>query len=193
MNWPTRCWLKWRASSYARQSQLGTSAINHATVIKIRAERKLADIVDEGQARGDIAEQGRPDKRAHCAPFPPAPLGSIGIEKERLAEARILRDYYTDEELAAKQAEANDRDEILSRRRLLLEARAALRTPSGSATHRRASARTGGARLCPPCPKCKASAGDGADHFRPSCKRLGTLVACNTSRAELRTISPEEP
>lgn len=114
-----------RARIYARQSKLGTSAINHATIIKIRAERVLADIVDEGQARGEIATPGgdrdsivrTPDNR-------PATLPDIDVDRQRLAEARLLRDSYTDADLAAKQAEANERDEILTRQKLLADARA---------------------------------------------------------------------
>ena len=40
------------ARVWAQQAKLGTSAVNHATVIKMRAERRLADAVDEGQKQG---------------------------------------------------------------------------------------------------------------------------------------------
>jgi len=45
---------------WAQQARLGTSAVNHATVIKMRAERRLADAVDKGQKAGQpqIATQG---------------------------------------------------------------------------------------------------------------------------------------
>lgn len=103
----------------ARQSKLGTRAINHATVIKVRAERKLADLVDEGQQAGVIAEPGRPENVRSANLF-----ADIGVDKVRLHEARLLRDTYTDEALEARQAEADDRDEVLSRQQLLAEARA---------------------------------------------------------------------
>lgn len=45
------------ARVYAQQAKLGTASINHAQVVKLRAERKLADLVDEGQERGEIAKQ----------------------------------------------------------------------------------------------------------------------------------------
>ncbi len=47
-----------QAGMYARQSKLGTSAIDHATMIKVRAERRLADIVDKGHERGEFARAG---------------------------------------------------------------------------------------------------------------------------------------
>lgn len=114
------------ARVYARQSKLGTSAINHATVIKIRAERRLADIVDAGQANGEIASHASFNGNQHVehSDSEPSTLAALGIEPPRLAEARLLRDAYSDEELAARQAEANERDEILSRQKLVAEARA---------------------------------------------------------------------
>jgi len=45
------------AADLARRVELGTASVNHALVIKAKAMRKLADIVDEGQARplpGDV-------------------------------------------------------------------------------------------------------------------------------------------
>lgn len=107
------------ARVYARQSKLGTSAINHATVIKIRAESKLADIVDEGQQKGVIASPGKPPHSGEL----PTNLPALGVDDHRLAEARLLRDSFSDSELVARQAEADERDEVLSRQRLLTEAR----------------------------------------------------------------------
>ena len=40
---------------YAKKAHLGTASINHATTIKIRAEVRLANMVDQGQANGQIA------------------------------------------------------------------------------------------------------------------------------------------
>jgi hypothetical protein len=114
------------ARIYARQSKLGTSAINHANTIKIRAERKLADIVDEGQRLGQIARPGG-DTAAHTIPRNarngPASLPELGIDDSRLREARLLRDAYTDQELIERQTVADANDEILSRRALIEEAR----------------------------------------------------------------------
>ncbi len=75
------------ARVWAQQAKLGTSAVNHATVIKLRAERRMADAVDEGQAAGQIAtsrDGGRPPK------MPPKGGGitkptqeDIGVQQER--------------------------------------------------------------------------------------------------------------
>jgi hypothetical protein len=43
------------ARVWAQRSRLGTSSINHATAIKLKAEMRIADLVDEGQAAGQIA------------------------------------------------------------------------------------------------------------------------------------------
>ena len=78
---------------------LGTAAINHATVIKVRAERRLADIVDAGQARGEIATQDSGINQHSEGVRTPDTLADLGIERQRLAEARLLRDGYTEAEL----------------------------------------------------------------------------------------------
>lgn len=68
------------------------------TTIKLKAERKLADLVDEGQAKGQIAKSGvdggRPRKLPRSAGelFPPVedekpapvPLAEIGVSPQRL-------------------------------------------------------------------------------------------------------------
>ena len=66
---------------------LGTAAINHATVIKVRAERRLADIVDAGQERGEIAVPG-PGADVRSANI--SGFEELGIDRFRLAEARVL-------------------------------------------------------------------------------------------------------
>ena len=110
-----------RARVYARQNKLGTSAINHATVIKVRGERALADVVDEGQARGEIATPttGAPGGIRNQNT---STLDELGIDAPRLAEARTLRNNYTDEQLADMQREADEADEVLSRQSLLRHA-----------------------------------------------------------------------
>jgi len=115
------------ARVYAREAKLGTSAINHATSIKLRAERRLADVVDDGQARGEIATHGGDRKSdfkvrgadLDSAIFPqpnaPASLDEIGVTKQRLSEARTIRDNYTEDDIAAIVEEANVADEIVPR------------------------------------------------------------------------------
>ena len=115
-----------QARIYARQSKLGTASINHATIIKVRAERRLADIVDEGQARGEIATQERgganiPNgvRSANTV----STLPELGVDRQRLAEARVLRDAYTDSDLRQRQERANASDRVLSHATLIREAR----------------------------------------------------------------------
>lgn len=87
---------------------LGASAVNYATTVRLRAERRLAEIVDEGQATGEIAtaERGRPVSVQDSDTSSPATLPDIGVSRQRLQEARAVRDAFTDEELVEKAAEA---------------------------------------------------------------------------------------
>jgi len=115
------------AKLYARQAKLGTAAVNHATVIKMRAERLMAVMVDKGQAEGTIANAGQPAKSVESivrAPdnTSPATLDDLGITRQRLAEARQLT-RFTDAELTEMAEKASNRDRELSRQRLLREAR----------------------------------------------------------------------
>jgi hypothetical protein len=116
------------ARVWAQQARLGTSAVNHATVIKMRAERRMADAVDEGQRSGEIAKQGRPKNVTEDVTFSgqrPAPLNEVlGTDnpdsaKVRLAEARKIRDNYTEDDLLELEQEANAADEVLSRKELV--------------------------------------------------------------------------
>lgn len=109
------------ARVYARQTRLGTAAINHATVVKLRAERRLADVVDEGQARGEIATAGG-DPIARKASNA-RKLEDLGVKSGRLAEARQIRDHFTDAELERLAEEKSRLDVELSRKRLLRVAR----------------------------------------------------------------------
>jgi len=114
------------ARVYAEKAKLGTHAINHATVIRVRAEQGLANAVDAGQAAGTIATQdtGRPpDKGAESAHIP-ATLKSLDVKKERLKEARKLRDGFTEADLAEIAEQANARDKLLSRDKLVKDAAA---------------------------------------------------------------------
>lgn len=50
-------------------------------------------------------------------------LADIGVKTQRLAEARLLRDAYTDDELLTLAAQADDADRELSRKALVKQAR----------------------------------------------------------------------
>lgn len=117
------------ARVYAKQAKLGTSSINHATTIKLKAERRLADLVDEGQAAGQIASQsghgiGRPKGLRTAEAFPlldvptkpaPATLDDIGVSYQRLHEARKIRDNYTDDDIDTIAAQATAADDTIAR------------------------------------------------------------------------------
>lgn len=104
----------------AERFRLGTSVVNHATVIKLRAERQLAELVDDGQAAGTVVSPGHdslvrtPDK---------ATLPDLGVSRQRLVEARQIRDAYTDTALLELAEQANARDRELRRNTLLRNAR----------------------------------------------------------------------
>jgi phage N-6-adenine-methyltransferase len=124
------------ARVFGQQARLGTSSINHATVIKMRAERRLADVVDEGRKAGQIAPQGRPIKAPEGGGFKPLPtLNDIGVDDRRLAEARKIRDNYTDEDLARLRREADEADRELSRRDLVTRPTAQRVNASGGSEH----------------------------------------------------------
>lgn len=119
------------ARVYARQNHLGTSAINHATAIKLRAEMRLADVVDEGQARGEIASAPDTLRRGGSDTNPRysgseqrgATLPELGISAPRLNEARLLRDEIGPDAVANVVEEANKADVVLSHTALVTQAR----------------------------------------------------------------------
>lgn len=82
------------ARVYARKAELGTAAVNHATIIKARALKRMAELVDAGQARGEIATAKDtliPVVRSRDNSTPaPATLSDLGITRQRLHEARKL-------------------------------------------------------------------------------------------------------
>lgn len=82
-------------------------AVNHATAIKVRALKKMAELVDEGQARGDIATQGAPVNVTGPDIYTPATLTDLGITRQRLHEARKL-EAVDDGALAELVTEANE-------------------------------------------------------------------------------------
>ena len=100
------------ARVWAKQSKLGTAAINHATLIKIKAEQRLAECVDAGQARGEIAKPAT--ARAVSSPKNgedrPLTLADLGTTSQRLDEARKLRSLSAaDLAAAAEKAAADDK------------------------------------------------------------------------------------
>lgn len=103
------------ARVWAQRSRLGSASVNHATAIKLKAEMRIADLVDEGQAAGQIAAAGKPviisshDNK-------PASLADIGLTAQSVLEARRIRDAYTPESVDELVAAANSQDQVLSRK-----------------------------------------------------------------------------
>lgn len=114
-----RDWAE-QARVFARQAQLGTASINHATVVKLRAERRIAEYVDKGQAEGQIADQGRPAKPSGSEGL--ATLADLGLVARQVFEARTVRDAYTDQELVELGRQATDTDRLLSRDKIVRSA-----------------------------------------------------------------------
>lgn len=98
------------ARVYARKAELGTAAVNHATVIKARALKRMAELVDEGQERGEIASR----ETFHGNQWnvteqdtPPVTLPDLGISRQRLHEARKMEPL-SDSEIAEVATRANE-------------------------------------------------------------------------------------
>lgn len=114
------------AADLARRVKKGTSAVNRALEIKAKAMRRLADIVDEGQAKGEIAKpgdagRGRPIDVPRADVYPS--LQPIPVPRQRLAECRQIRDAFTEDELERHFEEATGRDRELPTRALVKLAR----------------------------------------------------------------------
>ena len=111
------------AADLSRRIGLSTHSVNHALLIKAKAMRRLADIVDEGQARGEIANAGQPSI-LRGPENTPAPLP---VPAQRLHEARRIRDTFSDAELEQQFADANERDRELPTGKLVAAAKHAER------------------------------------------------------------------
>ena len=124
------------ARVYAKQAKLGTGAINSATAIKLKAERRLAITVDEGQANGQIATQkdGRTHlgiRSANTQTLPvetvelPAPktLAELGVNARKVNEARAIRDEYTDADIDELVDTATAKDQTVARSEVVQSAK----------------------------------------------------------------------
>jgi N6-adenosine-specific RNA methylase IME4 len=117
------------AADLARRIDLGTASVNHALAIKAKAMRKLADIVDEGQAKGEIRTAGQPSI-PRPAGNTPAPLP---LPSQRLAECRQIRDAFTEQELEEHFTEATERGKELPTKALVKIAKQARPIPPPAA------------------------------------------------------------
>lgn len=109
------------ARTLAQMTQLGTEAINHANQIKVKAMMRLADLIDEGQETGAIANQatGRPKEEVSA----PQTLTDLGIRRQAVHEARQLRDVFDDRDVDETYLEANQEHREVGVKRLLTMAR----------------------------------------------------------------------
>lgn len=97
------------ARDLAKRAKLGASAVNHATVIRVRAERRMAVLVDEGQKAGVIATRetagrsgGRPSSTENHARDAgvvfPATLSDLGhvlfIEQKSAGKHLLAAQHY---------------------------------------------------------------------------------------------------
>ncbi len=104
------------AADLARRIELGTASVNHALAIKAKAMIRLADIVDEGQAKGEIASPGGDRQSIVRAADNASPLP---VPRQRLAECRQIRDTFTEDELEQHFAEATEHGKELPTRALV--------------------------------------------------------------------------
>lgn len=122
------------ARVYAKQAKLGTGAINSATAIKLKAERRLAITVDEGQANGQIARHGERGKEVRSANVfslpidtpvaePPKTLADLGVNARKVNEARAIRDEYTDDAIDELVATATAKDQTVARSEVVQSAK----------------------------------------------------------------------
>jgi phage N-6-adenine-methyltransferase len=123
------------ARVWAQEAKLGTSSVNHATVIKLRAERRMAEAVRSGQKTGQIAKPGRPVKPPTPGGFTPPTLEDIGVRQQRLAEANKILDKFSEEDLIELKREFDERDEVLSRTDLIAKPKGKLISQSGGSEH----------------------------------------------------------
>ena len=114
-----------KARELARTMELGTEAENAATSIRLKAEIRLAEVVAEGQKKGEIATAQTGHLVRDADQMAPATLADIGVSKQRLSEARDIAGAMGPGQVDAMIAEANDRRQTLSRAAVLKEVRLA--------------------------------------------------------------------
>jgi hypothetical protein len=86
---------KWAEAALALARVTKAANDTHANCLRviIRAETRMADEIDAGQQRGEVATAGNPNVRSrdNCE-SPPATLDDLGVSRQRVAEWRETRD-----------------------------------------------------------------------------------------------------
>lgn len=116
------------ARVFAQRAKLGTSAVNHATVVKVLASMKVAEFVNEGQERGVIAtretaRQVSNQVRSADMTRAAATLDELGVDRRRLAEYRVLHAGLTEREVREAASERDAANRAISSKELLKVAR----------------------------------------------------------------------
>ncbi len=82
---------------YARQAKVGDALLgkarqlqSEALLIEVRVQTAIADMVDEGQAAGEIASKSQ--KKSDVQSSDISTLDDLGVDRRRLSEMRKLRD-----------------------------------------------------------------------------------------------------
>jgi hypothetical protein len=107
------------ARVWAQRAKLGTASINHATAIKLKAEIRLADCVDEGQKHGAIATRKDGGPKNHVIRDDmvlPSTYEELGISRNKVHEARKIRDAFTPEAIDEIVESANLQDKEIARK-----------------------------------------------------------------------------
>ena len=98
------------ARVWARKAGAGTKLVNHATMIKARALKRMADVVTAGQKSGEIAKAGQPRSIIPLG-YNTLHLNELGITARRLQDARKLAALSEDDiRKAVSEADANDHE-----------------------------------------------------------------------------------
>jgi hypothetical protein len=102
------------AKAYAEAAKLGTAAINHATEVKLRAERRAGEMLREMAKRGERAGLGRPSNKGRTAPF----LSDLGISVHESKAWQRVADV-PEPEFEDRLAEVKENGQRLSRAAVL--------------------------------------------------------------------------
>ncbi len=103
------------AADLAKRARLGIPTVNHAVTIRLLAERRLAEVVDEGMLAGKISAGGTPPHLGGVR----ITLADLEIQQRRLSEARRIRDNYKPDDIRTIAAEATEADKFLTRSQML--------------------------------------------------------------------------
>lgn len=94
------------ARVYAIQLGLGVDAVSHAVAVKLKASILLAEAVDNGQERGEIAKRGRQNKSGTVPDLPAKTLADLRVDPTKVRDGRKIAETFTAEDIDAAAREA---------------------------------------------------------------------------------------